>query len=55
MNAHRKQDDGTHRPDDADSRQEEREVIRGEQGTSTSDPHDDTDPQSGLGAQTDEH
>ncbi|MFD5247739.1 transketolase [Amycolatopsis sp. NPDC058340] len=27
--------------------QEEREIIRGEQGTSSGDPHDDTDPQSG--------
>ncbi|WP_167406484.1 hypothetical protein [Amycolatopsis thailandensis] len=25
----------------------EREEIRGEQGTSSGDPHDDTDPQSG--------
>jgi transketolase len=27
--------------------EEERAIIRGEQGTSTGDPHDDTDPQSG--------
>lgn len=26
---------------------EERQEIRGEQGTSSGDPHDDTDPQSG--------
>jgi hypothetical protein len=26
---------------------EERAIIRGEQGTSVGDPHDDTDPQSG--------
>ncbi|MEU3622856.1 hypothetical protein BS329_09460 [Amycolatopsis coloradensis] len=27
--------------------EEERQEIRGEQGTSSGDPHDDTDPQSG--------
>lgn len=27
--------------------EEEREEVRGEQGTSSGDPHDDTDPQSG--------
>ncbi|WP_191257771.1 hypothetical protein [Amycolatopsis oliviviridis] len=26
---------------------DEREEVRGEQGTSSGDPHDDTDPQSG--------
>ncbi|GAA5169711.1 MULTISPECIES: hypothetical protein [Amycolatopsis] len=36
----------TRRPDDTGS-QEEREVRRGEQGTSTGDPHDDFDPQQG--------
>lgn len=37
------------RDDDAygDTPQAERETIRGEQGTSSGDPHDDTDPQSG--------
>ncbi|SFH09793.1 hypothetical protein SAMN04489731_102439 [Amycolatopsis regifaucium] len=28
-------------------RDEERQEVRGEQGTSSGDPHDDTDPQSG--------
>jgi hypothetical protein len=37
----------THRADDAGSPQEQREVRRGEQGTSTGDPHDDSDPQTG--------
>ncbi|MFI9454745.1 hypothetical protein [Amycolatopsis sp. NPDC052450] len=27
--------------------EEDREEVRGEQGTSSGDPHDDTDPQSG--------
>lgn len=30
-----------------DTPEEERETVRGEQGTSSGDPHDDTDPQSG--------
>jgi transketolase len=30
-----------------DTAEEERAIIRGEQGTSVGDPHDDTDPQSG--------
>jgi len=30
-----------------DTRQAQRETIRGEQGTSSGDPHDDTDPQQG--------
>ncbi len=35
--------------DDAfgESREAQKETIRGEQGTSSGDPHDDTDPQSG--------
>ncbi|NKQ58638.1 hypothetical protein HFP15_37925 [Amycolatopsis sp. K13G38] len=49
----RNPDQQTHRPDDAASPEEQRRVIRGEQGTSSADPHDDTDPQSGLGAQKD--
>ncbi|WP_020658695.1 hypothetical protein [Amycolatopsis benzoatilytica] len=37
------------RPDDVygDTPEEEREIIRGEQGTSSGDPHDDSDPQQG--------
>jgi hypothetical protein len=30
-----------------DDAAEERQEVRGEQGTSSGDPHDDTDPQSG--------
>ena len=30
-----------------DTAQSERETMRGEQGTSSGDPHDDRDPQSG--------
>jgi hypothetical protein len=30
-----------------DTPKAQRETVRGEQGTSTGDPHDDTDPQSG--------
>ncbi|HVW45107.1 MAG TPA: hypothetical protein VHC18_27535 [Amycolatopsis sp.] len=30
-----------------DTRRAQRETIRGEQGTSSGDPHDDTDPQAG--------
>lgn len=30
-----------------ESEQAQRETTRGEQGTSSGDPHDDTDPQSG--------
>jgi hypothetical protein len=38
-----------HEHEDAygETREEERETIRGEQGTSSGDPHDDTDPQQG--------
>jgi hypothetical protein len=37
------------RDDDAygDTPEAQRETVRGEQGTSSGDPHDDTDPQSG--------
>ncbi|MEU8633983.1 hypothetical protein AB0C38_17550 [Amycolatopsis sp. NPDC048633] len=30
-----------------DTPETERETLRGEQGTSSGDPHDDSDPQSG--------
>lgn len=30
-----------------DTPEAQRETLRGEQGTSSGDPHDDTDPQSG--------
>ncbi|MFD9893481.1 hypothetical protein ACFWY9_29400 [Amycolatopsis sp. NPDC059027] len=40
--------DAERRPEhDSGSPQERRQVLRGEQGTSAGDPHDDTDPQSG--------
>ncbi|WET82381.1 hypothetical protein P3102_14820 [Amycolatopsis sp. QT-25] len=40
--------DDQHKPGGEDKQDEEdREEVRGEQGTSSGDPHDDTDPQSG--------
>ncbi|WAL69421.1 hypothetical protein ORV05_17150 [Amycolatopsis cynarae] len=39
--------DRRRRPDDSESPEEQRQVRRGEQGTSTGDPHNDVDPQSG--------
>ena len=46
MDRKTEEDDRTRRPDDSGT-QEEKEVRRGEQGTSTGDPHDDFDPQQG--------
>ena len=44
--------DRERQPDDredvhGDTPQADRETVRGEQGTSSGDPHDDRDPQSG--------
>ncbi len=46
----RRQDNpGDDTQDDAygNTTEEQRETVRGEQGTSSGDPHDDTDPQQG--------
>ncbi|WP_255431337.1 MULTISPECIES: hypothetical protein [unclassified Amycolatopsis] len=40
--------DAQHKSGSEDKQDEkDREEVRGEQGTSSGDPHDDTDPQSG--------
>jgi hypothetical protein len=39
--------EGARDDDYGDSPEAQRETVRGEQGTSSGDPHDDTDPQQG--------